>query len=90
MELGVPIVPSSYIPKTMDKLNDDEKLELFHHFKTGIENRDIGMEFRILNRITLHLDHGENFVRYDLSKMKLLDRKHNILPYKHNRVHLKL
>ena len=49
---------------------------------------DYGMEFRILNRITLHLDHAENFVRYDIQKMKSYDRHDFILPFKHNRVEL--
>lgn len=42
-----------------------------------------------MDRFTLHLDHAENFERNDCTQLRLIDREVNILPYKHNRVHLK-
>ena len=47
------------------------------------------MEWRILGRLTLHLDHGENFVRYDLRQMRRLNFRDDILPFRHNRVMLR-
>lgn len=68
LELGIPIVPFDFMPTDKpNNLENGDLSELKNYFKSKIDGRNIDMEFRILNRITLHLDHGENFVRYDLA-----------------------
>lgn len=50
--------------------------------------KDPAMEFRMIERMTRHIDHADNLVRYDLPKMKEEDRHMNLIPFNHNRVEL--
>ena len=53
-------------------------------FKARLSARDAGMEFRFLERITLHEDHVKNLRNIESADFKKLNRHQEVLPFKHS------
>ena len=48
--------------------------------------RDIGMEFRVLNRISLHADHASNLELSQEQSLKQQNKHSAVLPFRHSMV----
>jgi hypothetical protein len=55
-------------------------------FKTKLQERNKTMEFRFMERITLHEDHVKNLMVIQSAEFKNLNKYEEVLPFKHSQV----